>query len=360
MSVKDDGALQVASSRRRGGSHTSTPARATAASLRRLKTRCTCSGRRPGQPREDSRDAGDPPVADEAARLLMRFVLPVWQDAADESHPARRAASPACCLRRRRCGTERQRDPRHPLREDRLRLGHRRQRHLPAPPGGELHRKNAFEARTAKMPTISFARINEIQKTLMLAGKEGRAGTSPAGTSASRGKSASSSPTPRSKSPAKWAVPLVGRGRRADQRGRGRDSRDPGAGPAAAGGDHRGLRGRHRDHRLADGALVGRPRAGGRAPDGRAQEVEQRYRSLVENAGDVIFTADRAGTILSINASGPRRCGCRPSRSSAATSRRSSPARRPRSRCWRSTRSSRARRVARSPTSSSSASANSG
>ncbi|MEK7197100.1 MAG: PAS domain S-box protein, partial [Nitrospirota bacterium] len=33
--------------------------------------------------------------------------------------------------------------------------------------------KNAFEARKAKKPTISFARINEIQKEMMLTGKEG-------------------------------------------------------------------------------------------------------------------------------------------------------------------------------------------
>jgi PAS domain S-box-containing protein len=33
--------------------------------------------------------------------------------------------------------------------------------------------KNAFEARKEKKPTISFARINEIQKNMMLAGKEG-------------------------------------------------------------------------------------------------------------------------------------------------------------------------------------------
>lgn len=37
----------------------------------------------------------------------------------------------------------------------------------------ELIGKNAFEARKEKKPTISFARINEIQKKLMLTGKEG-------------------------------------------------------------------------------------------------------------------------------------------------------------------------------------------
>lgn len=40
-------------------------------------------------------------------------------------------------------------------------------------PEREFIGKNAFEARKEKKPTISFARINEIQKSMMLAGKEG-------------------------------------------------------------------------------------------------------------------------------------------------------------------------------------------
>ncbi len=40
-------------------------------------------------------------------------------------------------------------------------------------PEMEFIGKNAFEARKAKKPTISFARINEIQKEMMLTGKEG-------------------------------------------------------------------------------------------------------------------------------------------------------------------------------------------
>lgn len=40
-------------------------------------------------------------------------------------------------------------------------------------PEKEFIGKNAFEARKEKKPTISFARINEIQKKMMLAGKEG-------------------------------------------------------------------------------------------------------------------------------------------------------------------------------------------
>lgn len=40
-------------------------------------------------------------------------------------------------------------------------------------PEKEFIGKNAFEARTEKKPSISFARINEIQKEMMLTGKEG-------------------------------------------------------------------------------------------------------------------------------------------------------------------------------------------
>jgi hypothetical protein len=40
-------------------------------------------------------------------------------------------------------------------------------------PEAEFTSKNAFEARQEKKPTISFTRINEIQKEMMLKGKEG-------------------------------------------------------------------------------------------------------------------------------------------------------------------------------------------
>ena len=143
MSVKDDGAVQIR--------FVTAPGTAVhvydAPGYRRAEpgtptTRCTCSG-----PRTPPTAQAGPRHARRARRraagtLLMRMVHPVWQDAVDEAHPTptRRFAGRAG-LRRRRRRADRRRDPRHPLRQDRLRLGHRRRRHLPAPPGGGVHRQ---------------------------------------------------------------------------------------------------------------------------------------------------------------------------------------------------------------------------
>jgi two-component system, NtrC family, sensor kinase len=167
--------------------------------------------------------------------------------------------------------------------------------------------KNAFEARTAKMPTISFARINEIQKTLMLAGKEGTSWYISG-----------------------WHLGVEGRVRKLIAYAPIRVG-DEAGGPLwsvavvapiseVEGAIHaiqvRGL--------LLQAAIVAVFTFGtivivsllARWSADLEREVahqtaefkksEQRYRSLVENAGDAIFTADRAGTILSINAYGAK------------------------------------------------------
>ena len=178
----------------------------------------------------------------------MRFVRPVWQDAADEAHPAPTrgfAGVLVLVVDVAELTGSVTRD---------IRSGKTGYAWVIDGNGTFLHHqeaifigKNAFEARTAKMPTISFARINEIQKTLMLAGKEGTSwyisGLAPRrrgqGPQAHRLRA-----DPGHRRGGRAA--LVGGGRRPDQRGRGGDPRDPGARPAAAGGDHRGLRARHR------------------------------------------------------------------------------------------------------------------
>ena len=167
--------------------------------------------------------------------------------------------------------------------------------------------KNAFEARTAKMPTISFARINEIQKTLMLTGKEGTSWYVSGWHLGVEGEVrkliayAPISVTGEEGGPL-WSVAVVAP-----------ISEVEGAIHAI---QVRGM--------LLQAAIIAVFVVGtavivslmARWSADLEREVahqtaeltksEQRYRSLVENAGDAIFTADRGGTILSINASGAK------------------------------------------------------
>ena len=205
----------------------------------------------------------------------MRFVRPGLAGRRRRGAPGpdarlHRGAHPG----RRRRRTHRERHPRHPLRQDRLRLGHRRQRHLPAPPGGDLHREKRLRGAHRedaddlvrphqRDPEDADARRQGGHELVHLRVAPRRRGQ---GQEAHRLRA-----DPGHRRGGRPA--LVGGGRRPDQRGRGGDPRDPGARPAAAGGDHRGLRARHRDHHLADGALVGGPRARSRPPDGGIQEV---------------------------------------------------------------------------------------
>jgi two-component system, NtrC family, sensor kinase len=249
-----------------------------------------------------------PAGAEEPARLLMRFVRPVWQEAADETHPQPTRGFAGALVFVVDVAELTGRVTRD------IRSGKTGYAWVIDGNGIFLHHqeasfigKSAFEARTAKMPTISFARINEIQKTLMLAGKEGTSWYISGWHLGVEGKVrkliayAPISVTGDENGPL-WSVAVVAP-----------ISEVEGAIHAI---QVRGL--------LLQAAIIAVFVVGtaiiialmARWSADLEREVahqtaefkksEQRYRSLVENAGDVIFTADRAGTILSINAYGAK------------------------------------------------------
>jgi len=247
-------------------------------------------------------------ATDAPAKLQMRLVRPVWQDAADEAHPVptrRFTGALVFVIDVAELTGSVTRD---------IRSGQTGYAWVIDGNGTFLHHqeaafigKSAFEARTAKMPTISFARINEIQKTLMLAGKEGTSWYISGwhlGVEGTVHKLIAYAPirvTAEDGGPL-WSVAVVAP-----------ISEVEGAIHAI---QVRGL--------LLQAVIVTVFVLGtaiiislmARWSSDLEREVahqtaafkksEQRYRSLVENAGDVIFTADRAGTILSINAYGAK------------------------------------------------------
>lgn len=242
------------------------------------------------------------------AMLLMRFVHPVWQDAADEEHPAPKrtlAGVLVFVVDVAELAGSVTRD---------IRSGQTGYAWVIDGNGTFLHHqessfigKNAFEARTEKMPTISFARINEIQKTLMLAGKEGTSWYVSGwhlGVEGKIRKLIAYAPISVTGAPGGpiWSVAVVAP-----------ISEVEGAVHAI---QVRGL--------LLQAAIITVFVLGtviivslmARWSADLEREVEhqtvelkkseQRYRSLVEYAGDAIFTSDRSGTILSINAYGAK------------------------------------------------------
>lgn len=173
-------------------------------------------------------------------------------------------------------------------------------------PEAEFIGKNAFEARKEKKPTISFARINEIQKSMMLQGKEG---TSWYISGWHRGKEGQMkkliaySPIHLSDDKTSlWSVAVVA--------------------PISEVEDAIHLI--HVRQFLLQAVIVLVILLGGltvislmvnwsRALESEVEKKtnefkksEQRYKSLVENAEDIIFTADYGGNILSINSYGAK------------------------------------------------------
>jgi len=114
------------------------------------------------------------PYNDNSQKVIMRMVLPVWQISVDQSHPiALKKFSGVLILivdvnllienitkgiRSGKTGYS------WVIDENGIFLSHEERSFIG---------KNAFEARKGKKPTISFARINEIQKDNMLKGEEG-------------------------------------------------------------------------------------------------------------------------------------------------------------------------------------------
>ncbi|MBI4844355.1 MAG: PAS domain S-box protein [Nitrospirae bacterium] len=117
-----------------------------------------------------------PPLVEKggAVSLVMKMVLPVWQVSVDDTHPVAGNmfsgvmifVIDATTLVKEIIKDIRSGETGYAwaIDENGTFLFH---------PEREFIGKNAFEARKEKKPTISFAKINEIQKEMMLMGKEG-------------------------------------------------------------------------------------------------------------------------------------------------------------------------------------------
>lgn len=111
---------------------------------------------------------------DKNPRITMKMVLPVWQVSVDESHPLATNKFSGVLMfvidatslieKITKSITSGKTGYAWVIDEKGVFLFH---------PEREFIGKNAFEARKEKEPTISFARIDEIQKKMMLTGKEG-------------------------------------------------------------------------------------------------------------------------------------------------------------------------------------------
>jgi PAS domain S-box-containing protein len=162
--------------------------------------------------------------------------------------------------------------------------------------------KNAFEARKEKKPTISFARINEIQKKMMLAGKEGTSWYESGwhrGVEGKIRKLIAYSPILLDDAPAKriWSVAVVAPISEVEEAIHNIQIRQflfqffiisiilLGAFSLIA--------------VMAKWSSALKQEVAVRTVE--LKKSEQKYRSLVENAEDIIFTLDREGNFASIN-----------------------------------------------------------
>lgn len=172
-------------------------------------------------------------------------------------------------------------------------------------PEREFIGKNAFEVRKEKQPTISFAKINEIQKDLMLTGKEGASAYISGWHGGKEGrikKLIAYSPVRLDPAAERrfWSVAVVA--------------------PVSEVEDS--IHAIQVRQFLLEGIVILAIVLGGliligamlRWSGSLSAEVEEKtkelrkserqYRSLIENANDIIFTADRNGVITSINRAG--------------------------------------------------------
>ena len=172
-------------------------------------------------------------------------------------------------------------------------------------PEEEFIGKNAFEARKEKKPTISFARINEIQKDMMLKGKEGTSWYISGwhlGIEGEVKKLIAYTPIRLDKNDASriWSVAVVAPITEVESVIRSVQIRQF----------------------LLEGVVIVAILLGGVAiigimlrwssalsdevekKTGELKKSEYQYRSLIENANDIIFTVDSKGVITSINNAG--------------------------------------------------------
>jgi len=237
---------------------------------------------------------------------LLRMAMPVWQVSVDDAHPAatndfagviffvidasRLTEKVAGALRSGKSGYT------WVLDEKGTFLYH---------PESDFIGKNAMEARKEKNPAISFSRINEIQKTMLLTGKEGTSWFISGWHRGQQGemkKLIAYSPVPLAHdgTAKHWSVAVVA--------------------PISE------VEGAIRDitfrQSLVQGVAVLITLLGGltlvsilvrwsntiqQQVDEKTcelQKSEYRYRSLIEHAKDVIFTIDANGTVLSLNSRG--------------------------------------------------------
>jgi PAS domain S-box-containing protein len=241
-------------------------------------------------------------------RLVMKMATPVWQVSPDESHPrppgtfsgvlvfvvdvTQLVAKPARDVRSGKSGYAWVIDNRGTF------LYH---------PEKSFVGEDAFEARRRKMPTISFDRINQIQKTMLMSGREGKSWYVTGWHLGKEGvmrKLIAYSPIRLQEGPGGpvWSVAVVAP--TSEVEGAIRDVQVRGLALQAV---------------IVVAFLLGTvvivtlmARWSASLEEEVARQTrelkrsEQRYRSLVESAGDGIYTVNRAGTVLSANSSAAR------------------------------------------------------